>query len=152
MKVDKALAEPIHRVVDMLDRYVARHQELALELEQQTQLAAALTGYEQMRAASNAKVARSKIAMYEPEIELLRHQLQRLAVQANIQAESSGGETSEPWPRDIPRGKDGDLQGMSGLESKEPAVILEDQAAEAGGGTSTASEAGAHHHGSPPER
>lgn len=95
MSVSPAVADRINRVVDMLDRYVARHQALVLELEQQTQLATDLAGYEQMRAASNAKVARAKIAMYEPEIELLRNQLERWADEANIRSPAEGSPSSE---------------------------------------------------------
>lgn len=121
MPLSLAAADRINRVVDMLDRYVARNRELVLELEQQSRLAAALTGYEQMRAASNAKVAQAKIAMYEPEIELLRNQLERWAEDANIRFPAESPLPSAPLdPVDV---TDVDLAGASrvgGAESPPP--------------------------------
>ncbi len=86
MNFDQAAGDRIRKVADMLDRYVARHQVLLTELRQQSRLAETLTGYEQMRAANNARAAQAKIVMYEPEIELLRHQLERMASEAGMVA------------------------------------------------------------------
>ncbi len=86
MILDQAVDDRIRKVADMLDRYVARHQELLTELGQQSRLAETLSGYEQMRAANNARAAQAKIVMYEPEIELLRHQLERMASEAGLVA------------------------------------------------------------------
>lgn len=95
MMLDQATGDRIRKVADMLDRYVARHQELLAELGQQSQLAETLTGYEQMRAANNARAAQAKIVMYEPEIELLRHQLERMASEAGLVAIDPAREPEE---------------------------------------------------------
>ena len=79
MPPETADPERLRVITETLERYIRRHGELVAEVEREMALAATSIGYAALRAAHNAKAARSKISMYEPEIDLLRAQLMRMA-------------------------------------------------------------------------
>ncbi len=117
MILEQAAGDRIRKVADMLDRYVARHQELLAELGQQSRLAETLSGYEQMRAANNARAAQAKIVMYEPEIELLRHQLERMASEAGLVASDPVRE-----PEELEQQQQQEQLSQPGAGNEEPAA------------------------------